>query len=242
MLGSCCAAPLNLCFEDVPQKPWTTPDQSGLNLTLLRQVEKLLGEHFVFSPKPWKRCQEETRTGVVDGFFASANSDERRLYSAFPVLPDGSPDKSTALYEDRFDLYFRNDSKGDWDGKKLTSTERPILAQRGYQVASILREQGYRVDESVKSGVDGLRYLEQDRADVAVLQGGEARELASSDPRYADIIHRAPIPYVVMPLYLAINQKIYDANPKRIIAIWNAIRQVRESAEYRAQAEAAGVR
>jgi polar amino acid transport system substrate-binding protein len=233
------AAPLNFCYEDVAQKPWTMPDNSGLNITLLKQVEKLIGEQFTFSAKPWKRCQEETRQGVVDGFFASAINSERLQYSVFPTRPDGSPDKAAALYEDRFGVYLRKNGKGTWDGKKLDSPQFPVLVQRGYHVANLLRDQGFSVNETIKSADDGLRFLVNNLADVAILQGEQARSLALHDPRFVDAVIASPIPYQVLPLYLAVGRKRYDENPKRIEAIWAAIRQVRESPEYRAQLNAA---
>jgi len=236
------AAPLNFCYEDVAQKPWTMPDNSGLNITLLKQVEKLLGEQFSFSAKPWKRCQEETRQGVVDGFFAAAINNERLQYSVFPTHSDGSPDKTAALYEDRFGVYLRKGGNGAWDGKKIDSPQFPILVQRGYHVANLLRDQGLSVNETIKSADDGLRFLVSNLADVAILQGEQARILALHDPRFVDMVITSPIPYQVLPLYLAVGRKRYDENPKRIEAIWAAIRQVRESPEYKAQLNAAAAR
>ena len=233
-------APLQLCFEDVPQKPWTMPDGTGLNIVLLKRVEKMLGERFVYNSEPWKRCIEETRTGVMDGYFASSNTEERRGFSIFPTLPNGAPDKSAALNEDRFDVYVRKDGSGSWDGKKLDSPRFPVLVQRGYYVATLIRDQGNQVKESIKSAEEGLDALAAGRADVAVLQGAEARYLATHDPRFTSAVYSSSAPYWMAPMYLAIGRNTYNDNPKRIEAIWNAIRLVRESADYRALLEAAG--
>jgi len=233
-----CCAPLQLCYEDVAQKPWTMPDGSGLNIVLLKRVEKLLGESFVFTAKPWKRCIEETRIGVMDGYFAATNTDERHQFSAFPTLPNGMPDKSAMLNETAAIVYLKKDGKGVWDGKKLESPALPILVQRGYYVATMLRRQGLQVEESIKSSEDGLRALLQNRADVAVLQGEEARYLVGHDSKFKDAVIASSIPYTTTSQYLAISRKVYDDNPKRIEAIWNAIRTVRESAEYRALLDA----
>lgn len=44
--------PLRLCFEDVDQRPWSTPGGKGLNFELLKRVQTHLNEQFIFSPKP----------------------------------------------------------------------------------------------------------------------------------------------------------------------------------------------
>jgi polar amino acid transport system substrate-binding protein len=236
------AAPLKFCYEDVPQKPWTMPDGTGLNITLLKRVEKLLGESFSYTTKPWSRCQEETRVGALDGYFAASITDVRRQYSVFPSLPDGSPDNSAVMYEDRFDVYLRKGGEGLWDGKQLRSPRHPIVAQRGYFVATVLRAHGLVVEESIKSAEDGLRLLSQNMADVVVLQGNEARDLATNDPRFKDSVVTTSTPYLVLPLYLAINRGTYLQNPKRIEAIWAAIGKVRNSPDYHTLLDAAGVR
>ena len=83
------AAPaLHFCFEDVDQRPWSTPTGTGLNFDLLKRVEGMLGEHFIIAPKPWKRCLEEVRRGTIDGAIGAGDSPERRQFAVFPMLPN----------------------------------------------------------------------------------------------------------------------------------------------------------
>src|SRR5689334_9264655 len=84
--------PLRLCFEDVDQRPWSTPSGKGLNFELLRRVEILLNEQFIYLPKPWKRCLSELKIGQVDGIIGAADSIDRRAWSRIPQLPDGRED------------------------------------------------------------------------------------------------------------------------------------------------------
>ena len=235
-------APLTFCFEDVAQRPWSQPDGSGLNIKLLKRVEKLLGERFIYISKPWKRCQEEVRMGIVDGFFGAADSAERRLYSVFPTRPDGSVDAEAALYEDRFNVYLRSLGRGVWDGKKLSSPQRPVVAQRGYLVAALLREQGVAINDTIKTADEGLTLLANGHADVAVLQGMEAEDLASLHSKFKAVVVQSPMPYAVLPLHLAINKNTYARDTKRIAAIWAAIRSERKSSDYRKLLDAAGVK
>ncbi|HEY8023705.1 MAG TPA: transporter substrate-binding domain-containing protein [Burkholderiaceae bacterium] len=237
------AAPpsLNFCFEDVLQRPWTKPDGTGLNIVLLQRVARQLGEHFTYSAKPWSRCQEEVRNGTSDGVFGVSDTSERRQYSVYPTLPDGKSDPEEALYEDRFDVYLRIGGRASWNSMTLSSPERPIIAQRDYYVAALLRDRGYNVVEYAKSAEDGLRFLSHGMADAAVLQGVEAQSLAARDPRFSANVKRVEPSYLILPLYLAVGRGVYEHDPKRIKAIWTAIREVRASAQYRRVQNSAGI-
>jgi polar amino acid transport system substrate-binding protein len=227
------ADPLIFCFEDVPQKPWTQADGTGLNFELFKRVEKLVGEQFVYVSKPWKRCQEEVKAGVLHGFFAGADSQERRLYSVFPTLDDGNADPASAMYEERYLVFLRQEGAGSWDGKILNAGKHEILVQRAYLVGTILREKGFAINESAKSAEEAMRLLASGAADVAVLQGSEAEDLVKLDPRFKELIKMSPTPLIVLPLYLAIGHATYQSNPQRIRNIWSAIRKVRSTPEYR---------
>jgi polar amino acid transport system substrate-binding protein len=234
------AAPLKFCFEDVPQRPWTQPDGTGLNFELLHRVEKLAGEAFVFLPMPWKRCLEEVRNGELDGIVGAADSAERRSFAIFPIAASGAIDTSTSIYEDQFNVYQRVGSATAWNGKELISPNRPVAVQSGYAVvAAMLREHDIKINDSIKSAEDGLRFLLNGIVDVAILQSIETEFLRKEDPRFKGAIITAASPYVVLPLYLAVNHLTYARDPKRIQAIWNAIRTVRNSTEYRKLLDAA---
>ena len=238
--GSCLAqAPLVLCFEDVPQAPWTMPNGSGLNFELLKRVEKITGDKFVFASKPWKRCMEETRNGIVDGMVGGADSPERRVFSLPPLLPDGTPDPTKAMYQDRVNLFIRTGSGASWDGKQLVNPRGVVVAQRGYFVAQLMRERGQQVLETIKSAEEGVRLLTTGAADVAVLLGQGGEHMVRNDPRVRAQVSMAKMPFVVFSFHLLIGKKSYAANPARIEAIWNAIATVRADPEYR-QLEAAG--
>lgn len=238
--GLAVAAPLKFCFEDVPQRPWTMPAGTGLNFELLNRVEKLLSENFVYISMPWKRCQEEVRRGELDGLIGVADSAERRLYAVFPSLPDGGLDTTATLYDDRFNVYLRIGGDATWDGKELINSRRPVVVQSGYLVVeSMLRERGIKINDTIKSAEDGLRFLAEGIADAAVLQSIEAERLLKEDPRFKGTVISAPTPFAVLPLYLSFGKTRYAQDPKRIDAIWSAIKTVRNSAEYRKLFDAA---
>lgn len=239
-LPAACLAqpPLVLCYEDVPQAPWTMPNGSGLNFELLKRVEKLTGEKFVFAARPWKRCMEETRNGLMDGMIGGADSPERREFSLPPLLPDGTPNPAKAMYQDRVDLFIRNGSGASWDGKQLINPRGIVVAQRGYFVAQLMRERGQTVLDTVKSAEEGVRMLATGAADVAVLLGQGGADMVRDDARFQREISMAKMPFVVFSFHLLIGKKTYAANPARIEALWNAIATVRADPEYRQLAAA----
>jgi polar amino acid transport system substrate-binding protein len=229
---------LKFCFEDVAQSPWTMPDGTGLSIELLKRVEELLGERFEFIAKPWKRCQEEVRTGVLDGYFGAAVSAERQRFSVYPVLADGSIDTDSALNVDHTWIFIRNNSNISWDGKSFGKINSPVVVQRGYLVGSILEKQGYKIRE-IRTLEAGLKLLVSGDAEISILQGIDALHMAKQDPRFKDMVQSHPLPYLSLHLYLPINQEHYQREPKRFQAIWSAIKTIRNSSSYQRLLESA---
>ncbi|MCG2585185.1 ABC transporter substrate-binding protein [Massilia sp. TS11] len=227
------AAPLKFCFEDAPLAPWTLPDGSGLNIALLHQVEKLTGEQFVFTARPWKRCLEELRTAQVDGVIGTADGPERRSIGVFPMRADGSLRSDQALFQDSVNVFILADSKAAWNGLTLSNPREFVITQRGYRVAEELRARGSKVLDNVRLAEEAFRAMLAGVADVAVLQGLDAEQLVRHDPRFAARIVQARQPYVVYAFYLMVGKKTYEADPRRIDAIWNAIGNARKTPDYR---------
>lgn len=227
------AAPVQLCYEDAPQAPWTMPDGTGLNFELLKRVAELTGEQFVFVRRPWLRCQEETRLGRMDGMIGAADSPERRQFSRMPMLPNGKPDPGKALYLDNVSIFLRAGSGASWDGRQLHNPSGIVVTQRGYHVADTMRERGQRVIDSVKSADEALRLLVKGGADVAVLLERSAFDLVHIDPRFHGRIVKAALPFSTAPFHLMIANTSYQQNPRRFEAIWEAIAVVRARPDYR---------
>ncbi len=234
--------PLRLCYEDVDQRPWSTPSGSGLNFELLKRVELLLNEQFTYSPKPWKRCLSELKLGQVDGVIGAADAVNRRAWSRIPQLADGREDPSRALFEDTALVFLRVGGNASWDGHELRAPGNAVVVQSGYLVAQQLREKGYDPHENVKSAADALRMLAAGGFDVAILQGLEASKLVHEDVRFKGRIQQAEQPFSTVNLHLMMARGAYQRDPQRIEAIWQAISTVRQSREYRQLEEAAGIR
>ncbi|MTW13573.1 transporter substrate-binding domain-containing protein [Pseudoduganella eburnea] len=234
--------PLRLCYEDVDQRPWSTPSGKGLNFELLKRVETLLNEHFTYTPKPWKRCLSELKLGQVDGVIGAADAVSRRAWSRIPQLPDGREDPSRAMFEDTALVFLRVGGNARWDGHELQVPGKAVVVQSGYLVAQQLREKSYDPHETVKSAADALRMLAAGGFDAAILQGLEASKLAQEDARFKGRVQQAEQPFSTVNLHLMVARGAYERDPQRIEAIWQAIGSVRLSRDYRQLEEAAGVK
>jgi polar amino acid transport system substrate-binding protein len=234
------ASPLKICFEDVPQRPWTLPDGSGLSLDLLHLVEKKTGEQFELYSKPWKRCIEEVRTGQMDGIVGAAETAERRTYAVFPTLANGRINSLQALFEDSYDVFVRKDSDARWNGKKLNFTSpKGVLIQHGYAIGEVLGKRGIVFSDTAVSADDALRQLSAGMFDIGILLGMEAkRQFRDVAFAHGKIVRVEP-PYVVWPFFLMIGKQAYARDPKRINLIWEKIAEVRASPKYKQMEKAA---
>lgn len=223
---------LNFCFEDIPQAPWTMPDGSGLNIELLKRVARITGDQFNYIARPWKRCEEETRAGLMDAMIGPSDNPRRRAFSVPPRRADGTQDPERAMYHDHVDLYLRADSGASWDGKHLVNPRKMVVAQRGYYIVEMLQARGQTVIDTAKSAEDGLKLLAAGGADVAVLMGRDAENLLREDPRFQGRVLMARRPFSSFDFHLMVGRKAYEREPARFEAIWNAIAKVRATAEY----------
>jgi polar amino acid transport system substrate-binding protein len=226
------AAPLKLCFEDVPESPWTFADGSGLNFVLLARVKQRLGEQFEFTALPWKRCLAYVEKGEMDGVIGAAMNEQRRQYAVFPMLPDGRERSSAGLYLDFFPVFVRSGSKVGWDGQEFTHLKGGVAVQAGFVVVEALEKMGVKLDQSGKSAEHCLRLLSAGSVDAAVLQGVNAVHLARSDARFRDAVSVLPLPFANTPMHLMIARSTWRREGARIERIWDAIEKERATPEY----------
>lgn len=225
-------AALLICFEDVPQRPWTMPDATGLNFEMMQRVEALLGEHFTYTARPWKRCLKELRLGRVDALMAAADSPERRGFGVLPMLMDGGPDTGRAMYSERYNVFLRKGSSATWTGRRLQTRDNVVVVQAGYLIARMARERGLRAEERAKSAEDALRMVAEGMFDAAILYGDESQLLAREDARFRARVVHAPGPFGVADFYLMVGSRAHQRDPERFKAIWQAVATVRQSGEY----------
>lgn len=236
------ASPLRICYEDVVQYPWTTPEGEGLNFVLMEMVRQKLQENFVMQARPWKRCLAYAANGEVDAVMGAADTPERRRYAVFPARANGEARTEARLYATGFHIFVRKGSAIQWDGKQFHHLHGTVAAQAGFITAERLRAMGLPLDDSSKTAENGLRLLHGGLVEAAVLQGEQALKNLQENPQFQSNIQVLPKPFLSLTMYLMVSKKIYALQKPRIDAIWQAIEQVRSSESYLQQERAAGTR
>lgn len=64
---------VHLCYENSDVAPWRFRNRTGLNFLMLETVARESRVRFVYHARPWRRCQDDLRTGRVDGAFGMSS-------------------------------------------------------------------------------------------------------------------------------------------------------------------------
>jgi polar amino acid transport system substrate-binding protein len=233
------AADLSLCYEDVDVYPWGYGKHEGLDHYLLQTVTNRLKIDIEYRPRPWKRCQYEVRNGISDGMFSASFTAERQQYAVYPTLPNGEPDPSYRMARDDYRIYRRIGSAMDWQNMRMIHIKK-IGIQAGYSIYSELLAAGYTLEDSSKNVSDLMRKLDAGIVDVVITLQGPAQHTLQTLPHLANRIEQLPIPYKVNNLYLPLSKSYCQKQAERCQALWQEIRNIRETAQYQSMLKAHG--
>lgn len=224
---------VHLCQDEIEETPWRTLDNNGLNLTMLRMVEKRVGQKFLIENLSWKRCLLMVQEGAMDGAIASSYREERRQMGAFPAMPDGQmPDRHRRMSGETYFFYTLKNSSFAWDGNTIAGAQLPVAVQMGYSAVARLQEKGVRVDDRERRPENLLRKVLAGLDSAAVLAQGEGERLLR-DPRFAGKLVKQPIALYQTDGYLLLSHSFVARNPQHAQNIWNGIAAVRTSVAYR---------
>jgi polar amino acid transport system substrate-binding protein len=227
-------ASVKLCYENEDIYPWVLKSKPGLNLILLGSVEQKLGVKFELVAQPWKRCQEEMKTGSFDGIFAASFKTERLEIGTYPMI-GAKVDESKAMMMDGYTLYRLKGSNVQWDGKKL-GVAGAVGAQPGYSIIDQLKGLGAKVDDGTRTADDNLRKLLAGRVDAVALQTLEGENSLASNPEFLAKIEKVSPALVDKPFFLMLSKQFASKHGDFSKEIWNTVAQVRESAEFKTKA------
>ena len=226
-----------LCFDDSNVRPWRTRDKTGLNFEMLKAVASAAGLRFSFHARPWRRCQDQLKTGEFDGSFGMSFTPERQAFAVYP--PGQPPDANLRMFEGGYVLVRRRGTSVDFDGERITGLSLPIGAERSMSIVSDLRRQDYAVDDGTSSSIALLLKLDAGRIGAAAVGTDQMRDvLMQNDPRLRNL-EVVPIPLVIKPYFLVFSRQFVDAHPKVAERIWQGIAAHRESPAYQAALKAA---
>jgi len=223
---------VTLCHENADVRPWRMQDGSGLNYDLLKMVEKRLGIGFHIVALPWKRCLAQLKANEVQGAFAASFRPDRLEMGVYPG--DGrTPDASKRLHIDRYVLLRQRGKPVTWDGKRIRGLDGAVGAQLGYSITEQLRAMEVQIDEGSQSALELAQKLAAARVGAAALLEGEASVVLATHPELASALEILPLPLVEKPYYLFFSHAFMRARPELATAIWKAIEEARNSAEYK---------
>ncbi|WP_028444607.1 substrate-binding periplasmic protein [Chitinimonas koreensis] len=226
-------ARVNICTENEDSYPWLQKDRPGLNIIMMRMVEKQVGSKIDIKPLPWKRCMESVRSGEMDGLFKISFKADRMEIGHYPMAGD-KPDATRRMLDDSYSLYRLKGSKVEWDGKAIRNADA-VGAQAGFSIVDQLKGLGVRVDDGVRTADDNLQKLLTGRVSAVALQTLEGDVSLAGKPEFAARIERVDPPLVTKPYFLMLSKPFVAKYPDFAKALWDSVGAVRESAEYKTQ-------
>lgn len=223
---------LKFATEDADSYPWTMKDGSGVNFDLINKAADNIGVKVEFVLYPWKRCLESLKNNTVDGAFSASYKKKRTEMGVYPTTADGKPDASRQLHSSTYALYVQNGSDLSWDGEKFVNLTGKIGAPAGYSIIEKLKEKGATVAE-VPSTDKLVKMLAIGRLQGVASLTTQVDYALKNDSAAAGKIKIVEPPLVEKPYYLMLSHKLVKENAALANKLWDEIRKVRESAEYK---------
>jgi polar amino acid transport system substrate-binding protein len=225
-------AQFRFCSIDIPFPPYARTDGTGYLQHLIIQAAANIHLKFERYIAPRRRCIEEVRNGTSDGMIATYLP-ERVESGAFPMR-DAVVDESKALGTVSFVVYRRSGTRVDWDGQRFSDLRDGMVGVESGFVGVIdkLTRLGVRVDEGAKSLEQNLIKLVAGRVDAVVAMDLEADKLMMK--RFAGKIEPVARPFDATVLYLMVSKSFQARYPQFMESYWQAIKDYRDSPDYRA--------
>lgn len=228
---------ISIAYEEKSNPPYSTGDgwsipteKPGINVEVLKGLEKKLNIRIEFSRYNWKRCLKMLESDEVNGIFEASFKPERMSIGVYP-MKNGEPDPAKRLMRNSYVLYKLKNSQVEWDGKTFKNLTKPIGATASYSIVGDLKEMGVNVAE-VYTQSDNLRILLGGRVDgVAELETMTDMLLKRNPDEYKNIVKVSP-PIRTKDYYVIFSHQFAQKNLQAVESIWNELQRVRESGEY----------
>lgn len=230
--GSAAAASWTACVDSNDWAPFTYPDHDGLLQTLVRRAAAHVGDRVEFVALPWKRCEAEVAEGLMQAAVGAPGAQRTAQLLVFPRR-GGELDSSRALVTTPQVLLTPSGSTLHWDGRHLRGLQGAVLYVMGYEdIEERLKLLNLPADGGAATNELNVRKLFAGRSNAMVTYRGDAERLL----RRADLMGRLEMltpPFGEYPYYLVVGPETYRLREAEVERLWNAIREVRDSAEYR---------
>ena len=223
---------IGMCPSSLP--PYCVDDQTkgpGMLFELLQLMARNLNLDIQFRRAPWKRRLLEMEMNELTGNSFASFKKERMKIGVYP-MKDGKPDLNRRTHTVAYYFYKLEDSPFIWDGKEFHNLNGPICAQRGAAIVGLLKQKGVSVVES-KAARQCLMKLVKGRVAATVEVGNFADVDLSNEPEQFKGVVKILTPIREKPYYLMLSHKFVKDYPHLAEQIWDEIRKVRESKEYK---------
>lgn len=234
------ARSLHLCRDEIDLPPWQMKNNTGLNISLLKEVGQKIGVSFEIAPMPWRRCLAMVQAGRIEGAIGVDFRPERLDMAAFPERHGVVPDPQLRISTQTFALYKLKDENLHWDGATLGGDARPIAAQQGHSVVPFLRSMSITVDDYERDPEQMLRKLLMGSVAAVALVESVGDELLRQ-PKYAERIHKMQPMLLRKESYLIFSHQFAQNNSAFTMQVWETIARVRNSTGFRKQLQQMGI-
>lgn len=204
----------------------------GYLVELFNRIEPLANVKFEYIFANWDQVLRLIRTSRVEAGFNSSFKAERAIYGAYP-MKDGEPDPSRATIRYAYSLFTYGESGISWDGQTVNGLTGPIGIEKGAAIISTLKNLELPVKE-IKT-YESMVSLLAGRRLQAIAAVDDHLELAAkkNGHRFGDIKKLTP-PLQTRVGYLMFSKRFCDKSTDICEAIWDGIRTVKNSDEYKA--------
>jgi polar amino acid transport system substrate-binding protein len=225
------AQTLVLGLENVEYFPWQLPDGIGADIFLMETAARNLGYAVDLRPVPWRRCLNEAGSNAIDGCFSASFEVSRMDLGVYPMAGN-RPDTSKALHADSYSLYVPTESDVRWTGSEFENLSGDIGAIYGYSIVTMLENQGAGVFKADRLG-QLFQLLLRDRLDGVAALTAHADHLIEQTPELNGRVRKVGPPLDEKHYYLLFSHGFAKNNPEVVLALYDEIKRVRKSPEYR---------
>ena len=166
------AETVRVCLGDVAHPPYRLADaqgrtqRRGLDFVFLDLLAQRSGLQIQSELLPGRRCLLELKAGHQDMLFSISHLPEREDAALFPMR-NGQPDGLLALRSHSQYAWYVPPAihlaSGTAASLSGLSPQQAVGAQTGYSISAHLREQGFVVDDGVRSATLNFEKLIKDR-------------------------------------------------------------------------------
>jgi polar amino acid transport system substrate-binding protein len=241
-------ASLTFACEDTNSFPWVFQNKGnteGLDIELLKILERRLGVKINLVKYPWKRCLAMMKSGEIDGVIGSSFKPDRLNMGSYPTKQGGSNestrerdvDISKRLHISGYSLYRLKGTPIEWNGKTFKNLgDKTIAAQMDFTIAVDLLKLGAVIKETPEDPSFIFRGLINGHFAAAALQTSTANHILNRNSEYRSRIEKCSVdvsPFHQKPYYLMLSFQLMSKYPGFAEKIWKGIEEVRESDAYK---------